>query len=75
MVSGATAGWHTYAADWEPGSLTFYYDGRQVWRTTTGVTNQPMYLILDLAASNTISPPVIVPATMRVDYVRVWQHG
>jgi beta-glucanase (GH16 family) len=71
-VSGATSGWHTYATDWEPGSITWYYDGVKVWQFTgSAVTSQPMYLILNLALNSTSSA---VPATMRVDYVRVWQH-
>jgi beta-glucanase (GH16 family) len=74
-IAGTTSGWHTYAADWEPGSLTFYYDGKRVSQTTTGVTKAPMYLILNLSVSNTMAPPAVVPATMRVDYVRVWQHS
>jgi hypothetical protein len=33
-----------------------------------------MYLVLNLAISTMLSSPVVVPATMLVDYVRVWQH-
>lgn len=68
-----TGGWYTFAADWEPGSVTYYYDGTEVWSDTSGVTSEPMYLILCLAAS-THWAPITVPATMQVDYVRVWQH-
>jgi beta-glucanase (GH16 family) len=67
-----TGGWHAFAADWEPGSLTFYYDGTKVWQDTSGITSAPMYLILDLALDG--SPSNVAPANMRVDYVRVWQH-
>jgi beta-glucanase (GH16 family) len=70
-----TGGWHTYGADWEPGSVTYYYDGTVVGTITTGITSAPMYLILDLAADNTYGGPLAAPATMRVDYVRVWQHS
>ena len=65
-------GWQTFAADWEPGSVTFYYDGTEVWQDSSGITSAPMYLILNLALDG--SPSNTVPATMRVDYVRVWQH-
>lgn len=67
-----TVGWHTFGADWEPGSVTWYYDGQAVGTVTSGVTNSPMQLILNIA----IEPgdPVLAPATMRVAYVRVWQH-
>jgi beta-glucanase (GH16 family) len=66
-------GWHTFAVDWEPGSLTFYYDGRDVGAVTSGVTSAPMFLVLDYATGDA-GGPVQAPATMKVDYVRVWQH-
>jgi len=66
-----TGGWHTFGADWEPGSVTYYYDGVKIGSFTTGVTTSPMYLILDLAVSAGEGVP---SATMHVDYVRVWQH-
>ena len=67
-----TGGWHTFGADWEPGSVTYYYDGIKVGTITTGITGAPMYIILGLGTdpSNTVT----VPASQRTDYVRVWQH-
>jgi hypothetical protein len=65
-----TMGWHTFGANWRPGSVTYYYDGLRVGRITSGVTAAPMYLILGLGPGS----PVLAPATQRVDYVRVWQH-
>jgi beta-glucanase (GH16 family) len=69
-ATGDFSGWHTYGADWEPGSITWYYDGKRVAQTTSGVTSQPMYLIVNLA----LKAQPIAPTTMHVDYVRVWQH-
>ena len=63
-------GWHTFAADWEPGIVTYYYDGVDIGSVTSGITSAPMFLILGYAAGN----PYQAPDTMRVDYVRVWQH-
>ena len=63
-------GWHTFAADWEPGSVTYYYDGVDIGRVTSGVTSAPMFVILDYATQR----PAQAPATMKVAYVRVWQH-
>ena len=68
-----TAGWHTFGADWEPGAVTWYYDGIRVG-TATNSTSAPMYLALNLAADNEYGGPLQAPATMRVDYVRLWQH-
>src|SRR5205085_1398075 len=65
VVPSATTGWHTYAADWEPGVITWYYDGQQVWQWTTSVTSSPMYLIVNLGLSSKQSA---VPATLKVDY-------
>lgn len=63
-------GWHTFAANWEPGIVTYYYDGVDIGSITSGITSAPMFVILDYADGQ----PFQVPATMKVDYVRVWQH-
>jgi hypothetical protein len=67
-------GWHTFGADWETGSIKFYYDGVMVGQATSGVTNSPMFLILNLGISSSISGPIKLPSDFLVDYVRVWQH-
>jgi beta-glucanase (GH16 family) len=68
-------GWHTFAADWEPGYINFYFDGTNVLSVNSGITSSPMYLVLDLALSSKITSPDTTPATMKIDYVRVWQHS
>ena len=65
--------WHIFSADWEPGSITYYYDGTPVGKITTGVTSSPLYLIVNLGLSVSVSSPVIIPSSMKVDYVRVWK--
>lgn len=73
-AGSAFTGWHTYTADWEPGSVTFYYDGVRVGQiTNAGITPSPQYLVLDYSVHRGSSFNV-VPSTMRVDYVRVWQR-
>ncbi len=76
-----TAGWHTFAVDWEPGSITWYVDG-VAEKTFTGseVDANPMYLILNLAVSgqsswhSTVTPQTPFPSDQKVAYVRVWQR-
>ncbi len=68
--SGNFTGWHTFGADWEPGKITFYYDGRNVGSVTNGVVGNPMYLIVNLG----LKANPTVPSSVQVDYVRVWQH-
>jgi beta-glucanase (GH16 family) len=69
-----TSGWHTFGANWQPSGVTFYVDGVSIGKLTSYVPTTPMYLFLDLAVSSTTgNPPVVTPANMKVDYVRVWQ--
>jgi beta-glucanase (GH16 family) len=66
-------GWHTFGADWEPGTVTWYYDGIPVGTVSSGITSDPMFLAIDLAADTIYGGPV-TPGTLEVDYMRVWQH-
>lgn len=74
-AGGSFTGWRTYGARWQPGSVTYYYDGKAVGTITNGVTSAPMYLILDYAVSSSIGGPTKAPSTMKVDYVRVWTRA
>ncbi len=71
--AGDFTGWHTFASDWEPGSITYFYDGVQVGQITTRITAAPEYLILNYTQGSW-GGPTSVPAEMQIDYVRVWQH-
>lgn len=64
-------GWHTFAANWEPGSVTYYYDGVNIGSVTHGITSAPMFIVLSYDAGKAYPK---APATMKVNYVRVWQH-
>ena len=64
--------WHTYAADWEPGLVRWYYDGDLISTLATGAIGVPHYLVM-MASDWEPSDPS-GPATTRIDYVRVWQH-
>ncbi len=74
VLPSATAGWNTYAVDWEPGRLTWYIDGTAVWQIQgPKVPSTPMFLVLNLALDSFVPTPG-VPATMKVDYVRAWER-
>lgn len=73
-LTPADTGWHTFGANWEPGKITYYYNGTQVGQVTSGVTSAPMYIIANMGLSNTYGGPVTVPTKSEVDYIRVWQR-
>jgi beta-glucanase (GH16 family) len=76
-----SAGFHTYAVDWQPGAVTWYFDGRAVKRYAdrAHVPHVPMYVILNLAIGGWLRGQLhplrsSFPATMKIDYVRIWKH-
>ena len=69
-----TGGWHTFGADWEPGVVSYYYDGRLVGTIRSGITSSPMYVIISMGADHHFGGPIHA-AVLRIDYVRIWQHG
>jgi beta-glucanase (GH16 family) len=68
-------GWHTYGAVWTPSSITYYYDGVKVGEITSGVTHSPMYLILNFTDNQQGAVARVIPATMKVAYVRAWSSS
>ena len=74
-------GFHVYGCDWEPNAVTWYFDGKPIktYADPSHIPSQPMYLILNLAIGGwergQLHPRANrFPATMLVDYVRVWSH-
>jgi beta-glucanase (GH16 family) len=83
-ISDASATWHTFGLDWEPTGLTWYVDGRKMGNTVTtpgAVKNYPFYIIANLSVGGNWGPlgagvdaRTPFPASMDIDYLRVWQH-
>jgi beta-glucanase (GH16 family) len=65
------SGWHTFAAEWRPGRITYIYDGNEVATMTNGITSDPMYLVLNLCLSPWHAPAVVTPSEMLVVWIRV----
>ena len=68
---GLLTGWHAFALSWTESRLTWYYDGRQVMTTTTGVPQQDMYLIANLAVFNAGQGGC--SGSLLIRSVKVWQ--
>jgi beta-glucanase (GH16 family) len=75
---GIGAGWHTFAIDWRPESLTWIIDGRRRW-TVRGdaVPHTPMYLVVNLAVGGEWAGEpdsgTRFPNTLLVDSIKVWR--
>jgi beta-glucanase (GH16 family) len=74
----SASGWHVFGADWQPDNLTFYYDGVDVGSVASSdlsggakVASTPHYFIVNHGLNGDY--PVMVPSTLKIDYVRHWQ--
>lgn len=78
--SGNWTGWHVYGMIWTSTAVSWYYDGNLIGTVTNGVggvtvTNFPMSLIIDYTVGGCCGGPILVPNTMMVDYVHVYQNA
>lgn len=79
-TTNLSVGWHTFALDWEPGSISWSIDGRTYYTTTTGVPSIPMYFIADLAVDDFAHQCVqaVVPSScggsFAIRSVQIWQR-
>jgi beta-glucanase (GH16 family) len=75
---------HTYAVEWEPDRVTWFYDGAEYFTVTPAdvgdrkwVFEHPFFIILNLALGGQLAGPIglqtAFPAQLQVDYVRVFQ--
>lgn len=65
------SGWHVYGLLWEPGSLTWYLDGKPVANFRgSDVPSQPMYFLANLAIYGSASRA----SSFDIQSVKVWDH-
>ena len=72
---------HTYAAEWTPTEIRFYYDNYHVYTYAPQPQNMStwpfiadQYLILNIAIISSIQPS-FTESPMVIDYVRIYQDG
>jgi beta-glucanase (GH16 family) len=71
LLANANVGWHTFTLKWTSTRLIWYFDGYQVYATTTGIPQQAMYLIANLAVDD--ASPGGCDGTLFIKSVRLWQ--
>jgi beta-glucanase (GH16 family) len=76
-VPDTSAGYHTYAVDWEADKITWYFDGKAVHTEATPADmHKAMYVMTNLAVGGywpgNVDGGTPLPADMKIDYVRAW---
>jgi beta-glucanase (GH16 family) len=76
-ITDLSEDYHTYAVDWQKDLIVWYFDGEEVYRVTTNVPAQDMYVIANLAVGgNWPGSPnnrTVFPNYFDVDYIRVYR--
>jgi beta-glucanase (GH16 family) len=77
QVADTTAGFHTYAVDWEPNTITWYFDGNEVFQTATPADlHQSMFMVVNLGVGGvwpgSPNSSTAFPATMQIDYIHAF---
>lgn len=69
---------HIYSVEWMPDRIVWYVDNKIFHQTSTGVADEKMYLILNLAVGGNWpgSPDsmTVFPNSFKVDYIRVYEY-
>jgi len=72
-VADTSAGFHTYAVDWEPTTITWYFDGSAIVTAPTPADmHVPMYMLANLAVGGATSwGGTVNAATPAVDHLLI----
>jgi hypothetical protein len=76
-VSGGVQATHTYGVAWTSSSIEYFIDGTKV-ATQNNISNQPMYMVFNLAVGSSQSWPgapsesTVFPATMQIQNVNAF---
>ncbi|MBV9991148.1 MAG: glycoside hydrolase family 16 protein [Alphaproteobacteria bacterium] len=76
-VPDTSQDYHTYACDWEADYITWYFDGKQVYKLATPPDmHKPMFIEVNLALGGNwggkVDGTTMFPSNMFVDYIRVY---
>lgn len=67
--------WHTFGVDWQADHLTYYLDGREIWRVTKpeAIPHSPHFLAVQFDVSKYATSSS--QATFHVDWARISQRA
>ena len=73
---GWSKNYHVFSVEWTPNRLIFRIDGKESWRVSGRISDNPQYPILSLLASDyelSNMKDRQLPQHMYVDWIRVWE--
>ena len=74
--------WHTWALNWSPTGLAFFFDDREIWSQTSPISRRDQYIVLSSEVGAFFAGEIPEPGygtrltsttNMQVDYVRAWE--
>ncbi|MCY3019398.1 MAG: glycoside hydrolase family 16 protein [Planctomycetota bacterium] len=70
-------GWHVIGLEWTPEEYRFFLDGKEVWKTTSGVSHAKEFIILSMEVDKWGGDIATakLPDSCEFDYVRVYQKA
>jgi beta-glucanase (GH16 family) len=68
-----SVGWHTFGLYWSPSQVIWYIDGHQVMAAVSGVPQQPMYFLANLAVDRQNAAGWKDGSQLDIQSVTVWQ--
>jgi hypothetical protein len=77
FTSGARfTGWHTATTEWQPGKVTFIFDGKVIGSSTKRVPNTPMHWVLQTETMlSGPEPSDSARGHVQIDWVSAWKYG
>ena len=74
QISETLDGFHTFGLLWQPDKYVFYVDGKETWRTASGVSLVPEFILLSDEIGEWAGEisQADLPDQFAVDYVRVY---
>lgn len=79
IFADTSAGFHTYAVDWGPDEIIFYFDDKEIARHPTPPDmHKPFYIIANLGVGGnwpgSPSEDTKFPASYEIDWIRAWKR-
>lgn len=67
---------HRFGVLWTPSAVTWYIDGVEVFKATSGIPSKPLYILLNNStggwANNVVDSTTVFPAVYSVRYVKAY---